>query len=246
MVFFSGRNAHYFHYDNVAMHLLTPLTGLVSRPVTVDCTDEQLKTKMGAFAPVVSCGDETANASTQCSRLKSCWACAERRIPELGSEDTLVLRSRPDLLYVDTFSEKQRRRECILTRLRSARGFGPAAFPARLFSYHFGNSYREPEGCQGTCEKCVVIDDQFGLMNGTVAALYFHSKNANIDDPVLRSYTEAGGCPAGIWPEHVVSRAIAAYGVCVNSLDFQFRLARDARADPRVVSEIPICQKTVE
>ena len=197
---------------------------------------------MSVSVPVVSCEIETANATTQYSRLESCWTCAERRIPELGAPGTLVLRSRPDLLYVDTFSERQVlewRPECILTRLRSARGFGPAAFPARMFSYHFGDTFCEPEGCQGTCEKCVVIDDQFGLMNATVAALYFHSQQAHIVDPVLRSYAETGGCPASLWPEHVVSRAMAAHGVCINSLDFQFRLARDARADPRVVSDIP-------
>lgn len=192
--------------------------------LSVDCTDS------GVVGTHINCMSATADAANQFARWDSCWQCVMASVGKPLKENTIVVRVRPDVTFFEPLTVAHVTpalglHGCLVTRFRSARGYG--LVNSSVFSYHFHNEMCEQEGCTGLCKSCLTIDDQLAIMNVSIAPIYFESKRRHESDPVVSQYTRSKGCPSGIWPEHTVSRAVAAHGVCVQPLDLQFRLTRD-------------------
>ena len=222
-----GRSASFFDTQNFRLNVLVPLQRmslLHGSLLGVDCTDS------GVMGTHVNCVDATANAKNQFERWDACWQCTVASVAKPLREDTIVVRVRPDVTFFEPLTPAHvapalGQQGCLVTRFRAARGYG--LLNSSLFSYHFHNSNCEQEGCTGLCSKCLTIDDQMAVMNVSIAPLYFESKSRHTTDSIVSSYVRSRGCPSGIWPEHIVSRVVAAHGVCVRPLDLQFRLTRD-------------------
>ena len=218
-----GRTAGMLDEPNMREHVVEPLRALAHSNTSLlifDCTDTGLSSELQA----VRCA-EVVSATTQWERLRSCWACAAA---QGANAVDYIVRIRPDLRFYERISARLFPPPgCVASRLRSARN-PPVPILNTHFSYHFDNDFCEVDGCSGNCASCFTYDDQVGIMDPHVAHPYFNTASISNTEE-YRQYTATNGCPAGSWPEHVLSRSLTLHGVCAHPIAWAVRLTRDVR-----------------
>lgn len=168
---------------------------------------------------------------SQYQRLGHCYEC----VTALGFAYTHFIRTRPDVVYFDQLQPGVLNLPAgtIASRLRSARTKAPLT--DRVFSVGWGSSWC-PDGCDGVCDECFLMDDQFAVVRAEDAAIYFGVHELVHSAPVVR-YQEQGLCPTWMkndttFPERRMTAVMRAYNISTTPLDFQFRLARMAQSHP--------------
>ena len=217
----SGRTSGRLDEANMREYVVEPLRTLAYSNTSLqifDCTDTGLSPGMRATRCAVA-------DTSQWDRLRSCWACASAQ----GADAVdYIVRMRPDLRFYERISTRFFPPPgCIASRLRSARNPHVPILDT-MFSYHFGNEWCETNQCSGNCTSCMLNDDQLGIMDPSLAHPYFNTA-AVLTTEAYQQYMLQGGCPAGSWPEHLLSRSLAMHGICTHPITWTFRLARNVQ-----------------
>ena len=213
--------------------LLRPMNAMASRIDVYLCTDEPESVLENAIV----C--DTSRATGMYHRLELCYICAGQAA--ILDDYTHIVRTRPDMNYLTQLQawHMELHPNTVNCKLRAARGH--VGLTDAMFNFMYATADCDTGVCQGSCDSCLVADDQFAVMSPAVAHTYFRVYSL-LNSTRVKDFKASGKC-VGVFPhpEHQLTATLYAFGVDIKIIDLDTRIDSRLHAFPTTTNESKRC-----